>query len=680
MKTCSLFLAVIAFPAGLLQADITLPSIISDHMVLAKVEKVPIWGKADPEENVSVSLQGQTVSTKADDAGRWSVSLNLKVSTPGPYEMRVEGKNQLTISDVLVGEVWLASGQSNMGWILKNTNNADAEIAASGNSLIRVFTVKSTAAATPQDDVEGKWVMASPDTSGWFSAVGYFFARMLQKELQVPVGLINSSWGGTPSEAWTSAEAMDSVPDLKAARERQVAVFQAYPDKHKAYVDGMGAWIKTHSREDKPVADAAAFAGGDVNTDDWVSVTLPGEVKAPGLTEGGAVWLRKDVEITTKETVGLTLPINGYDSVYWNGKLLAQTTYQDFPGTGFVRRSGPYSIPKDSVNVGKNVLAIRLYQPVGPTKIPADPQAGYTSLKGEWLAKTEYEFPPLDAATLAAAPEPPVNAPAPQSIAGFLFQGMINPLIPFAINGAIWYQGESNAGRAYQYQTAFPLLIKDWRAQWKQGNFPFYFCQLANYLPKKPVPAESAWAELREAQSKTLGLPNTGQAVIIDLGESKDIHPRNKKDVGERLARIALAKDYGKSVPYSGPVFEALTIKENQAILTFQHAEGGLVAQPLGETYDVKTLTRETAPLVRNSPTSQLEGFAICGEDKVWVWAYAKIDGEKVIVTSEKVPNPVAVRYAWADNPTCNLANADGLPASPFRTDDFPLTTLDKKF
>ena len=257
---------------------------------------------------------------------------------------------------------------------------------------------------------------------------------------------------------------------------------------------------------------------------------------------------------------------------------------------------------------------------------------------------------------------------------------MINPLIPFAINGAIWYQGEANAGRAHQYQTAFPLLIADWREQWGQGDFPFYFCQLANYMAKKSAPAESAWAELREAQSKTLRLPNTGQAVIIDIGESADIHPRNKKDVGERLARIALANDYGKSMPFSGPVFEALAIKENQAILSFRHAEGGLIAQPLGETYDVRSLTGETAPLARNSPNSELEGFAICGEDKVWVWADAKIQGDKVIVTSEKVPSPVAVRYAWADNPTCNLANAAGLPASPFRTDDFPLTTLGKSY
>ncbi len=680
MKLRSLLFPVFAFSAGLLQADVTLPSVISDHMVLAKVEKVPIWGKADPEEVITVSLEGLTVSTKAGADGRWSASLNLKNSAPGPFEMTVEGKNKLTISDVLVGEVWLASGQSNMGWIVKNTNDANQVIAGSANPLIRVFNVKTTASPTPQEDVVGQWVLASPETTGEFSAVGYFFVRKLQSELQAPVGLINSSWGGTPSEAWTSVEALDSVPDLKGSRLKQVAAFEEHPDKHKAYLDSMEAWITKHDRNDKPVADAAAFAGVDIKTDGWVPVTLPGEVKAPGLAEGGAVWLRKDIEMSTQKQVALTLPIDGHDSVYWNGKLLGQTTIRDFPGRGFIRRGGAYNIPGDAVNVGKNVLAIRLYQPVGPTRFPGEPKAGAISLKGEWLAKTEYEFPSLDAAVLATAPIPPVNPPGPQYIAGFLFQGMINPLIPFAINGVIWYQGESNVGRAYQYQTAFPLLINDWRAKWKQGDFPFYFCQLANFQAKVPTPVDSAWAELREAQSKTLSLPKTGQAVIIDIGEAGDIHPRNKKDVGERLARIALAKDYGKSVAFSGPVFDQLTVKGNQAILTFQHAEGGLVAQPLGETYDVNTFNGETAPLVRNSPNSQLEGFAICGDDKQWVWADAKIDGDKVIVTSEKVPTPVAVRYAWADNPTCNLANAAGLPASPFRTDDFPLKTLGNKF
>jgi sialate O-acetylesterase len=257
---------------------------------------------------------------------------------------------------------------------------------------------------------------------------------------------------------------------------------------------------------------------------------------------------------------------------------------------------------------------------------------------------------------------------------------MVAPLIPYAISGVIWYQGESNIGRAWQYRTAFPLLIKDWRRQWGQGDFPFYFCQLANFKEKQAEPGESVWAELREAQSATLALPRTGQAVLIDIGESRDIHPRNKKPAGERLAALALANNYEQAIPFSGPVYESSQFADGKAVLHFKHTDGGLVARPLPDTFDVETKIKETAPLIRNSPESELEGFAICGEDKKWGWARAMIDGDTVIVWSEKIPSPVAVRYAWADNPTGNLYNGAGLPASPFRTDDFPLTTLNVKY
>jgi sialate O-acetylesterase len=296
------------------------------------------------------------------------------------------------------------------------------------------------------------------------------------------------------------------------------------------------------------------------------------------------------------------------------------------------------------------------------------------------LAKTEYEFPAIPAEKTAVAPQPPANPPGLHSVASFLFNGMVRPIIPYAIRGVIWYQGEANTGRACQYRTSFPLLISDWRKQWNQGDFPFYFCQLPIYRPKVSMPGESGWAELREAQSMALKLPNTGQAVTIDVGETGNLHPRNKKDVGERLALIALARDYGKAIPFSGPVYDSIKVESGKAILSFQHTDGGLTAKPLPQTDAVNSLTNETAPLVRNSPNSQLEGFAICGEDRKWVWADAKIDGNNVIVWSDKVPSPAAVRYAWADNPTCNLTNGPGLPASPFRTDDFPPVTLKGKY
>jgi sialate O-acetylesterase len=665
--------------SSLANADIQLPAILSDHMVLAKRENVTIWGKADPGEKIAVTLNTQTASTSAAPDGRWRVGLNLKTSPAGPFEMTVEGKSKIIISDVLVGEVWVASGQSNMTWNLQNTTGAKAAMAESANPMIRQFKVKVSAVNEAEEEVKGSWVLASPESTPTISAIGYYFARQLQKELQAPIGIINSSVGGTHIEAWTSPSALNTIPDLKAARDRQLVIVGEHPGQHKNYVEGMGAWIKAHAREDRPVADSAEFAGMDVSTEGWVPVRLPGRIELPGFG-GGALWIRKDVEIKVPSAFTVRMPINGFDSVYWNGRLLAQTTYETFPGTGNIREAGPYHLPEKDVKAGRNVLAVRIYQPASPATVFAEPKAGALSLSGKWLAKLEFSLPALDEKILASEPAPPASPPRPPNVASSLFLGMIDPLLPFAISGVIWYQGEANVMRAVQYQSSFPLLISDWREQWQQGDFPFYFCQLANYLGKGKGPGESTWAELREAQSKTLRVPNTGQAVTIDIGESADIHPRNKKDVGERLALIALARHYGREIPYSGPVFDTLSIDGGKAILTFQHAEGGLAANPLPATYNVNTLREETAPLIRNSPNSQLEGFAICGEDKVWVWADAAIEGDRVVVWSDTVSKPVAVRYAWSDNPTCNLFNAAGLPASPFRTDDFPLTTLDGKF
>lgn len=683
MKTSRLLPALLLLPFGFGLADVQLPAIISDHMVLEKAARVPIWGTADPGEEVSVSLAGQTVKTTAGPDGKWRVNLNLSESAPGPLQMTVQGKNTLTIDDVLVGEVWVASGQSNMAWTLANTLGAAEEIARSANPHLRQFVVPRNPTKDPQDNCGGSWVTASPETAGAFTAVGYYFGKTLQKDLQTPVGLINTSVGGTPSEAWTSAEALDSVPELKAGKDRIHSIIQNHPELQKKWVQDFAAWLKKTDREDRPTADVSAFAAPDVSTDGWVPVKLPGSLSGPGLPAAGAIWLRRTVDIPEKAAgskMGLNLgAIQGFDSTYWNGHLIKHLTYDKYPGTGFLRRFGEYTIPGELVKAGPNTLAIRIYEPVNAPEFANPPKVGEISLAGQWLAKPEFALPALDKTALAAVPAPPKNPPNPQNVPTYLFNGMIHPIVPYAISGVIWYQGESNAGRAWQYRTAFPLMITDWRTQWNQGDFPFYFAQLANYQAKKDTPAESSWAELREAQSATLSLPHTGQAILIDIGESGDIHPRNKKDVGERLAKIALARDYGKSLPYSGPVFKSATVEDGKIRLSFSHTDGGLRAAPLPETYDVHTGSKKTAPLVRNSPASELEGFAICGEDRQWVWAEAKIDGETVLIWSDKIPAPVAVRYAWADNPTCNLVNGAGLPASPFRTDTFPAATLGNK-
>lgn len=682
-KTLPILALVLGLQPALL-ADVTLPAIISDHMVLEKSAKVPIWGKAEPGEKVTVTLDGKTATATADANGKWKVILNLENSGTGPFEMVVQGKNYLSLTDVVVGEVWVASGQSNMEMALRGTADAAKDAAESANPFIRQFAVTRATSGEPLDDCKGAWISAKPETTGGFTAVGYYFAKKIQNELKVPVGLIHTSWGGTPAEAWTSAEALDTVPDLKAAQEARLQVLKEYPGKKQAFVDAMSAWLKENGREDKPAQDVAPFAGADAPTEGWTPVKLPGSITGEGLPEAGAVWIRHIVDVPADalgKPFGLMLgAIDGFDRVYWNGELVKETSYETYPGTGYIRQWNGYEVPAKLLKAGPNVLAIRLFEPVAPAKFPQVPRAGVVNLPDGWVAKAEYAFPPIDAAKVAAAPRPPANFPGLHHSPAHLFNGMINPIIPYAIRGVIWYQGETNAGRAWQYRTTFPLMITDWRKRWDQGDFPFYFCQLAAYLPKKPEPGESSWAELREAQARTLSLPQTGQAVLIDVGESGDIHPRNKKDAGERLARIALAKDYGKNIAWSGPVYESMKAEKGAIRLKFTQADGGLVARPLPATYDVKTAAKETAPMVRNSPQSELEGFAICGADKKWVWADAKIDGDTVVVSSDKVPEPVAVRYAWADMPTCNLYNGAGLPASPFRTDDFPASTIEGKY
>ena len=665
-------------------ADVVLPSILSNHMVLQKTSKARIWGKADPCEEVSVTIDKLNGKAAAGPDGKWELQLDLSQSQPGPFEMVVQGKNRLAIADVLVGEVWVASGQSNMEFPIKGWGNvigADAEIAGSSNPMLRQFLVPRVPSFELQDQCKGSWIVATPETVGQFTAVGYYFGKRLQKELQTPVGILNSSWGGTPVEAWTSREALDTVPDLKAAGERKTKDFNEYPAKKAAYMADFGKWIADNAREDRPTQDVAAYAGVAVSSEGWTKVTIPGSVAAPGLPASGVFWLRREIPIESKQ-VGKPLSVTlvfseGVESIYWNGQLIKTSTVNDFNGKDAERYS---TVPAELVKEGKGVLAMRIYAPVAAPKFIGLRVGDHPWIAGECLVKAELELPALDAAQAAAAPVAPLARLGQQYISGSLFGGMIQPIIPYAIRGAIWYQGESNADRAWQYRTTFALMIQDWRSRWNLGDFPFYFCQLANFSGKTANPEEAGWAELRDAQSATLKLPHTGQAVLIDLGESDDIHPRNKQDVGNRLALIALARDYGQKIPYSGPVYASMKTDKGQVRLSFAHLEGGLVAQPVPETFVKSSLHNETAPLVRNSPQSELEGFAICGEDKKWVWADAKIDGDDVVVWSEQVPAPVAVRYGWSINPTCNLYNKAGLPASPFRTDDFPAATLNSKY
>ncbi len=512
-KILILFGALLLINANSVLADVKLPAVISNNMVLQRDMKVPIWGWAEPNEEVMVSVSWHSMrwAVTADKNGKWKFKMNSP-QTGGPYEMTISGKNKIKLENIMVGEVWVCSGQSNMEWPVGRTNNAKQEIASADCPNIRLFTVVKRVAEKPQPDCRGRWTLCSPQTVPGFSAVAYYFGREQHKELDVPIGLIHTSWGGTPSEAWTRREILEKESDAAPILERYDEAISKYPQAKQEYDLKMNEWREAFK---KAKAEGAS---------------LPQRPRAP---------------------------------------------------------FGP-----------------------GHSHSPAG-----------------------------------------------LYNAMLAPLIPYGIRGAIWYQGETNAGRAYQYRKIFPAMIKNWRNDWGQGAFPFLFVQLANYKAVNPQPKESDWAELREAQLMTLALPNTGMAVIIDIGEANNIHPKNKQDVGKRLALWALARSFGKELVYSGPIYKSMTIKDEKVILDFDHVGGGLVAGG-------------------NEP---LKGFAIAGADRKFVWSDAKIDGDSVVVSSEQISAPVAVRYAWADNPVCNLYNKEGLPASPFRTDDWPGVTVNNK-
>ena len=491
------------------RADVTLPAHFSDHMVLQRDAKLPVWGGADPGEEVVVRFQQQVQKTTAGDDGQWRVQL-AEVPPGGPHELTVKGKNAITLKDVLVGEVWLASGQSNMHFTVAKTDkyyfagtkNESEEVAAANHPQLRMFTADWTMRAEPQREVAGTWKVCTPENVREFSAVAYFYARELQRELGVPVGILTATYGASTAEAWTSREALAVEPELKPKLEKLDAGVASY------------------------VAD-------------------------PTLAEG-----------------------YGHAMQRWEQKVAeAKATSQKTPR-----------------------------KPKNPD--PAQDQHNAT----------------------------------------VLYNGMIAPLIPYAIRGAIWYQGESSVNDAKIYPLLQSTMIKDWRTRWGLGDFPVYYVQLANHKAPKPEPGNSRMASFRDAQTAALVVPNTGMAVTIDLGEEADVHPRNKQDVGARLARIALAKTYGKAIAHSGPVLEAVSAEDGALRLKFAHAGNGLIA--------------------KDGP---LKHFAVAGQDGKWKWADAQIDGQTVVVRSTEVAAPVQVRYAWADNPEgANLVNPEGLPAGTF--------------
>ncbi len=621
-----------------IQAEVTLSSVFSDNMVIQQNKPIRIWGWADKNESIEVRFLSQVKKTKADKDGKWELTLNA-VSYGGPYSLVVQGKsNNIVLKNILVGEVWLCSGQSNMEWTVQNINNANSEINNANYPQIRSFNVVKAIGMKPEEKLAGEWQVCSPSTVADFSAVAYFFARKLNQELNIPVGIINSSWGGTDVETWISPETVTALDDKFKERYKDFEIkdFDKFFKENEAnkalYWEAMNNDPGMKQEWYKP----------SHNTATWKKMQIPQLWENVIGQIDGIVWFKYTIslpeEVKGKPAAIHLGAIDDDDTTWINGIQIGETK-------GYSTKR-VYDISKDVLTGGTNTIIVKVTDYSGGGGIYSGAEHIYLEaggkkypLAGEWLYKesvTNKEFNFTDL--------------SPNMFPSLLYNAMINPIIRYGIKGAIWYQGENNAGQSYNYRTLFPAMINDWRTKWGY-EFPFYWVQLANYMAKDTVPAESGWAELREAQTMTLSLPQTGQAVITDIGDADDIHPRNKQDVGLRLALIALNKDYGKKdIIYSGPAFKSMNINGNKAIIEFSNADKGFI--------------------VKNK-YGYIDGFAIAGADKKFVWAKAYIDGNKIVVSSDQVQNPVAVRYSWGNNPDVNLFNTEGLPAIPFRTDSW---------
>lgn len=632
-------------------ANVKLPKIFGDGMVLQRDQQIVVWGWAAGGETVAVSFHNQKKTTKAGKDGRWKVLLQPEAAG-GPYTLVVNGKNTTTVNDVLVGDVWICSGQSNMEWPVAASANAAAEIAAANFPMIRHFKVTNSTSGTPVDDLlhAGSWKQAVPENVGAFTAVGYFFARELHKQLGVPVGLINTSWGGTDVETWTSRDAFEGSAEFK---NMIAAIGRINPDsaaqvRAKAILDNL--------KKLQPVLpDSNALtqwrtAGFDDSK--WPRMALPQLWEnAPLRDFDGVVWFRKTIDLPgnmagSQAELHLAM-IDDADETYLNGTKIGSTN-------GYNEKR-IYKVPAGVLKAGRNVIAVRVNDTGGGGGIygdSADLKLIITTtvipLSGDWAFSIE---------SVAGGNGGYTN---PNSFPTLLYNAMIHPLVPFSMKGVIWYQGENNAVRAYQYRTAFPLLIQDWRRRWGH-DFPFYFVQLASFNAGGGDSRKgSSWAELREAQTATLQLPHTGMAVTTDIGEAGDIHPKNKLDVGLRLAAVALHDAYGKGVVFSGPQYQSMKVDGGSALLTFNNGGSGLLAR---DKY------------------GYLKGFEVAGADRHFYYAKAFVHDNRVVVQADEVTAPVAVRYAWADDAgEANLYNKEGFPAVPFRTDTWKGITETAKY
>ena len=656
MKNCmvvhrhfrSLLLTCVALVLSRQALTVAAPSLpfvspmFGDNMVLQRRKPNTFWGWAAPSEKIRIHIGNKEGTSTAGSDGRWEIKLQPPAGS-GPYTIRIVGRQTVEFTNVLVGDVWLCGGQSNMQFPLQSAHDGQTEVQQADHSRIRFFIVKSQPAYSREAVVQGSWKVCSPKTvieEGGLSAVAYYFARKVQSEINVPVGLIQDCLGGTPAEAWTSPETLRRLKDFDAGLNEIERIRGKGGPQYGNYI--------MHWYDEFDVGQKGQnWAAAELDDSRWNTVTIPGGFQELGVPDTPSVcYFRKIITLPEPLPPGSSVihlgVIEKMDTTYVNGRWVGASAWVENPRA--------YPIGAGILKPGTNVVTVRVFKlkPDGGFKSKPDQlnlmlgDKSVVPLAGEWKGKLSVDARP---------PHPlPMGFENWPVIPGVLYSGMLAPLAPLALTGAIWYQGEANASRAFQYRTLLPAMIADWRKLFGQGDFPFYIVSLPAFGQHRDSPGDNAWAELREAQALTArDVPNCGLAVTIDTGDATDIHPKDKKPVGERLAFCALAGQYGKHVTAVGPTFESMETLPGALKLHFKNTDGGLVVKG-----------------------SRLGEFAVAGDDHLWFWAEARIDGNEILLTSTKVSNPKAVRYAWQSNPVATLFNGVGLPAAPFRTDNWP--------
>lgn len=624
-----------------LQAQIQLPHFFSDHMVLQREMPIPIWGTAPALSKVTVKFNQQKISTTTDANGKWMVNLNAE-SAGGPYTLKISGSNKIIIKDVLVGDVWLCTGQSNMEWTVEQSNDYEIEKPIAANSKIRHIKFEHQTDFKPLNDiVKTTWQVNSPETVGKFSGIGYYFAQSLFEDQQIPIGLINASWGGTNVETWISKTSFENSADFQYLMSNMPEV--KAEDMELLKIKDIETLQKVSLKD----FNAQKFIDPIFDDSQCPEIFQPKgwEQQIIGNIDG-IVWIRKTFEITEEEakqnaTLHLS-KIDDFDVTYVNGQEVGSTQQWDIPRV--------YVLKNGILKPGKNVIVIKITDTGGgggiygaEKDVKLELENRQISLVGPWKFLAEKV----------------IFATQVNSYPSIAYNAMIHPLKQFAIKGVIWYQGESNAARGFQYRKAFPLLIEDWRNQFRQPELPFYYVNLATFKTDGDSNRGDGWCEVREAQAMTLDIPNTGMVVTTDIGDPNDIHPRDKKTVGKRLAHLVLHDLFGKDIFCESPSFASMRIEGNQVFVSFHDIAKGMETKNFDEVF----------------------GFEIAGEDQIFYEAKAYLKGNEVIVSSEHVSNPKAVRFGWrGDDSACNLFNSAGLPVIPFRTDEWKTLTKDVRY